>query len=121
MSPRALAALGATAAALAVWVVARFVLGVALAIPASGGSPGMRVGWGSVAVTSLAASLAGWGLLALLERLTARARQAWLAAAAVALVVSFAGPLVAASAASAGAKVALACMHAAVAAVLIPH
>lgn len=51
------------------------------------------VGPGAVAVASAIAALAGWGLLALLERFTARARLIWTVVASVVLVGSLLGPL----------------------------
>jgi hypothetical protein len=71
-----------------------------------------------VVLTTLLAGLAGWGLLALLERFTTRARRTWIVIALVVLVLSLAaGPL---GGVTAGAKVALACLHLAAGAVLIP-
>lgn len=117
---RALAVASATVAALIVWLIAKPLLGITLTIPMTGGDQTMVVGWVSVLVISLVASLAAWGLLAVLERLTPHARTAWTAIAAAVLLLSFAGPFGAASNASAGTKVALALMHIAVATVLIP-
>jgi predicted permease len=71
-----------------------------------------------VIVTSLAASLAGWILLAVLERWTRRARTIWTILAAVVLVASFGGPLTAVAATTT--KLALSLMHLAVGAALIP-
>ena len=65
---RALAVLGATAAALAVWVVAVPLAGVDLA--ARTGATEQPVGPGAVAVSALLAGLAAWALLAVLERFT---------------------------------------------------
>ena len=73
-----------------------------------------------VAVTSLAASLAGWALLAVLERFTARARTIWTATALVFALLSLAGPLSALPSTSAADALALAFMHVAVAVVLVP-
>lgn len=117
---RALAVAAATAAALIVWLIAKPLLGIALTLPMAGGAQTMEVGWGSVLVISLVASLAGWGLLAILERFTPRARVTWIVFGSVALLLSFAGPGLAASAASGATRVALAIMHMVVAAVLIP-
>ena len=117
---RALAVVAAMAAALTVWVTAHLLLGVDLKILMSGGTQTMQVGWGSVLVVSLIASLIAWGLLAVLERFIVRARTTWTVIALAILLLSFAGPLFGAGDASAGAKVSLALMHVAVAAVLIP-
>lgn len=71
---------GAVGAALAVWAVARFVLGIGVASPEFGPDrPSKSVGAVHVAGTALVASAAGWGLLAALERFTARARTVWTA------------------------------------------
>jgi hypothetical protein len=72
-----------------------------------------------VTVTSGVASLAAWGLLALLERLTAHPRTLWTAIAVLALLISLGGPLSGTGITSAN-RVALALMHLSVAAVLIP-
>jgi hypothetical protein len=65
----------------------------------------------------LAGSLAGWGLLALLEKRTTRARTIWTGVAILVLVASLSLPLAAGTTTST--KVALSVMHLAVAAVLI--
>jgi hypothetical protein len=113
---RALAVAGATAAAVLPWIAAR-ATGVELAVD-PGWLPPMVVGLPMVVPAALAASLAGWGTLALLERRTGRARQIWTAVAAVALLISLA-PLPAVEAA-AETRAYLALMHLAVGAVLIP-
>jgi hypothetical protein len=70
---RALAVIAAVLAALAVWVVTDPLLGVDLADPARPGSEELQsITPALVAGTGLVAALAGWGLLALLERFTAR-------------------------------------------------
>ncbi|AXI80302.1 DUF6069 family protein [Peterkaempfera bronchialis] len=118
---RALAVLGGVVAAFAVWVVAVPVLGVDLdaRMGSGSGADPQRVGPGAVLVASLLVGLAGWGLLALLERgAPERARTRWTAVAVVVLVLSLAGPLP--GGATTAAKVALTCMHLAAGAVLIP-
>ncbi|MEU4424870.1 DUF6069 family protein [Actinoplanes sp. NPDC024001] len=77
---------------------------------------GPSVGPAAVAVSAGAAALAGWALLAVLERVTARARRIWTIVAAVVFVVSLLG---AAGGASAAAILGLSILHAVVAAVLI--
>ena len=116
MRPAVLGVLAATAAA------------VLVRVAANGAGADFRVGFGDgqpmtvsaplVALTALLASLAGWGLLAIMVRTTARARWMWTLVAALAALLSLAGPLTAT--ASAGTKVGLAGMHVVVAAVLIP-
>ena len=64
-------------------------------------------------------SFAGWGFMAILEKLTARARQAWLVIALTALVLSLATPL-AGTGVSVANRIVLLLMHLAVGGVLIP-
>ena len=113
---RAASAATATAAAVAVWAVAVPVLGTHLLVRFGGGSP-QTVGAGLVAGAALAASFGGWGLLALLERHTARARSTWTAAAIIVTAASLSLPLSAGM--TAATITALVLMHLAVAAVLI--
>ena len=108
---------GAVTAAVAVWAVAVPLLGLHLTIRFGAGSP-QSIGLDLVVGASLIASLAGWGLLAMLERRSPRARLIWTMAALAVLLVSLSLPLSAGTTAST--KVALAAMHVAVAAVLIP-
>jgi putative effector of murein hydrolase len=114
---RALAVAGAAAAALAVWAVAVPLLGAQLIVRFGGGAA-QSVGVDYVVGAGVVGSLAGWGLLALLERHTPRARDLWTGAAVVALLVSLALPL--SFGTTAATRVALALMHVAVASVLIP-
>ncbi|MCZ7475615.1 DUF6069 family protein [Micromonospora sp. WMMC273] len=88
---RLLAVFAATVAALLGWVVAVPVAGVELITRS--GSADQRVTPVAVVVSTLLAGLAGWALLALLERLTARARTAWTVVAGLVLLVSLLGPL----------------------------
>jgi|HubBroStandDraft_1064217.scaffolds.fasta_scaffold08373_6 hypothetical protein len=114
---RALGVGGAVLAAVAVWVVAVPLLGVHLLVRFGSGAA-ETVGVDYVVGASVIASLAGWGLLAMLERRTSRARSIWTVVAIVVLLVSLSLPLsVAATTAS---KIVLALMHVAAAAVLIP-
>jgi hypothetical protein len=107
----------AVSAAVAVWVVAAPLLGLHLIVRFGSGSP-ESVGIDLVIGASLIASLLGWGALALLETRTARARTIWTVLAIAVLIVSLSLPLGAGVAATT--KAALALMHVAVAAVLIP-
>ncbi|CAL9283140.1 DUF6069 family protein [Streptomyces sp. SudanB66_2053] len=112
---------GTTAAAvvvaLVIWAVADPVLGHRLRMTDGGDT--LTVGAAAVTVASLLASLAAWALLAALERFTpGRARAVWTGVAVAVLAVSFL-PL-AGDGMDAGTRVALALMHLAVAAVLIP-
>ena len=107
--------LGATAAATAIWAVAT-TAGAELTAGFGSGQP-MEITVVSVVVAALLASLAGWGLLGLLRRFTAKARAVWTVTAIVAALLSLGGPL--SATASAGTKVSLVAMHLAVATVLI--
>jgi len=106
------------AATFAVWVVAVPLAGIELEVQRSAGAAVQEIGPASVAATSLLAGLAGWALLAVLERLTQRARTNWTAAALVALIISLAGPL--SEGRGTAATAALLSMHVVEAAVLIP-
>lgn len=88
---RLLTVLAATVATLLGWVVAVPLAGVELT--ARTGSDVQRVTPVAVAVSTLLAGLSGWALLALLERLTARARTVWTVVAGLVLLVSLLGPL----------------------------
>ena len=108
--------LGATAAAVAIWVVATLA-GAELTVSFGSGQPIQKVTVINVVVAALVGSLAGWGLLALLRRFTAKARAVWTVTAIVAALLSLAGPLSTIS--SASTKAWLVAMHLAVATVLI--
>jgi predicted permease len=114
---RVLGIAGAVIAAVVVWAIAVPLLGTHLIVRFGTGSP-ETVGLDYVIGATVLASLLGWGLLALLERRTARARTIWTAVAIVAVLASLSLPLTASVAVST--KVTLAVMHVAVAAVLIP-
>ena len=94
---RAVCVMTAVAAGALTWVVAVPLVGVHLVVePAEDRT--QDVGLGMVIATTLMASVAGWGLLALLERITPlRARTTWTLVAGGVLIVSLAGPLTAAS------------------------
>lgn len=114
---RAIAVLAAVLAPAGIWLLAVPLLGYELRAPQLGGPPA-EVNLPLVVVGALAPSLLGWGLLAVLERRTRRARTIWTVIALAVLVVSFTpllGPEIATST-----RIVLALMHLAVAAVLIP-
>jgi hypothetical protein len=113
---RALAVGGAVVAALAVWAVSVPLLGVDLLIR-FGSGPAQTVGVAYVIGASLLGSLAGWGLLALLERRSARPAQLWTRIAAIGTLISLSLPLIIAT--TAAARTSLALMHVAVGGVLI--
>src|SRR3984893_5175373 len=114
---RLLGVAGATLAAVAVWMIQVPLLGIHLLTRFGNAAP-QSVGIDAVVLSSLAGSLAGWGLLAILERRFARARTIWTGIAIAVLLASFSLPVSAGTTATT--KVALAMMHLAVAAVLIP-
>jgi hypothetical protein len=114
---RAISVGGAVIVAVAVWVVAVPLLGLHLMVRFGNAAP-ESVGVDFVVGASFIGSLLGWGLLAILERRTAHARTIWTVVAIAVLLVSLSLPLIAGTTAST--KVALAMMHIAVAAVLIP-
>lgn len=113
---RGIAVAAATVAPAVVWAAAG-VLGTALAVQMPG-QPTMVIGLPVVLTTALAASLAGWAALALLERLTSRSRAAWTVLAGAALLASL-GPIFQTDA-TAATRLVLVLMHIAVASVLIP-
>jgi hypothetical protein len=114
---RGLTVAAAVVAAVLAWLVAVPIVGIDLLVRPGGGAV-QQVGLGSVVTVSLLASLLGWGLLALLERLVPRrALTAWTVVAVVVLMLSLTGPLTAA--ANAAVAIALVLMHLVVGAVLI--
>lgn len=72
-----------------------------------------------VAVAATIASLVGWAVLALLERVSGRAARVWLAGAPLVLLVSLSAPL-SGHGVSGGNRLALVLMHVAAGSVLIP-
>ncbi len=88
---RAGAAVATTAAAALVWGV-QAALGVGVRMPSYGEVAPLPLV--AVVVTALAGTIAGWGLLAALERFAPRrAAVAWLVAAGVMFLLSLVGPL----------------------------
>jgi len=117
---RLLAIAAALLLAEAVWVVAELALGLRLQAPAGPGYPEpMDIGPFTVGLASAALALVGWGVLAVLERLTSRARRIWLVIALIALVASLGMPL-SGTGVSAANRAVLVLMHLAVGGVLIP-
>ena len=108
--------LAATAAAVAIWVVAT-VAGAQLTVSFGAGQPIQKITVINVVVAALVGSLAGWGLLALLRRFTTNARAIWTVIAILFALLSLGGPLSTIS--SVGTKVSLVAMHLAVATVTI--
>jgi hypothetical protein len=114
---RALCAAGGALAAALAWIVEVPLLGIHLNFR-FGGSHIQTIAVGQVIGVTVAASLLGWLLLALLERRTPHARPLWTTIALVALAASLALPLAAATTTSAVAG--LVVMHVAVGAAVIP-
>jgi hypothetical protein len=110
---------GAVLANLAVWALAALAFGLDLHTPAVPDRTSEPVGPAMVVTATLAASLAGWGLLAVLERFTSRARTVWTAIALVVLVASLGAPLTGAGITVAN-RITLALMHVVTAAVIVP-
>lgn len=99
---RALTVASAVLAASAVWLVAVPLAGADLLVGRPGDRPPVEVGLVQVVLVAGLASMAGWGLLAVLERRSRRSARIWTVTALAALVLS------------------LAVMHVTVAAVLVP-
>ncbi|NUP83415.1 MAG: hypothetical protein HOV96_38385 [Nonomuraea sp.] len=103
------------AVALAVWALAVPLAGVTLTVRQGDGT--QTIGPLLVAVVTLLAGLAGWALLAVLERWTTRPARTWRIVALVVLAVSLLGPL--GGAVGAAATLVLLLLHVAVGAVLV--
>ncbi|MFI2713366.1 DUF6069 family protein [Micromonospora sp. NPDC018662] len=113
---RLLTVLAATVATLLGWIVAVPLAGVELV--ARSGDVEQRVTPLAVAVSTLLAGLAGWALLALLERFTGRARAVWTVVAVLVLLLSLLGPL--GGGVGRAATVTLVVLHLLAGAVLVP-
>ncbi|RLP94678.1 hypothetical protein EAD89_03280 [Micromonospora sp. BL4] len=112
---RATVVAGAILVAAAEFTILHSVAGVDLA--AGSGNSTRQITVAAVVVAAVVAALAGWALLAVLERLTARAGTWWTAIAVAVLLLSLlAGPP---SGVGAGAKATLALLHLSVGVVLI--
>ncbi|MEU4564017.1 DUF6069 family protein [Actinoplanes sp. NPDC023936] len=111
---RAIGLVAAVVGAVVVWLIAN-VAGAELKVDQGSGPEAVSVAL--VIMMSAAFALLGWGLLALLERFTARARTIWTAVAGVVLVLSLALPLMVD--ATSGTKAALVLMHLVVGAAVI--
>jgi hypothetical protein len=109
---RLLAVLAATAAAGLIWMLVALLLHHPLRVD------DLEIGLAAVLSVAFLAAVAGWGTLALLERLTRSARGVWAAIAILVLLVSFAP--VSTSGLDAMTRVTLSALHISVAAVVIP-
>jgi hypothetical protein len=112
---RGLTVVAAAVAALVVWAIAGPLAG--LDLTARSGGPPQPVGPVAVLFVSLLAGLAGWALLAVLERATRHGRLIWTAVAVAVLALSLLGPL--GSGSDTTSRVVLAAMHVVVGGVLI--
>ncbi|GAA3246117.1 DUF6069 family protein [Dactylosporangium siamense] len=110
---RPLSIVAAAVLALIVWFIARQVAGDL--VVKSGGST-QTVGVASVILSVVVVGLLGWGLLALLERITAKGRTIWTVIAVIFLLLSLLAPL---GGLDTGTKVSLALLHLLVGAVII--
>ncbi|THV29031.1 DUF6069 family protein [Glycomyces paridis] len=111
---RLLTPVTAAAAALLLWAVAVPLAGADLTVDQGGTE--QTVGPAMTAFAALAIGYAAWGLLALLERFTARGTRTWTIIAAAFLAVSLLGPL---GAVNTAATLVLLGMHLLVGAVVI--
>lgn len=105
----------AVVAAVLVWGIA-LLAGVELTVQQPSGA--MEIGILPVVVLPAVAGLAGWALLAALERYTPRAKTAWTVGAVVFVVASLVGPLMAD--APIATRLTLAAMHLVVGGIVIP-
>jgi hypothetical protein len=101
-------------AALAVWSLVHLVAGVDLAV--GNGANRQAIGPVPVTVVSIATGLAGWALLAGLERFSKRPRRIWTITAVIVLLISLLGTLGGIDASS---KLGLAALHLVVGGTLI--
>ena len=116
---RALAVVAATAAATALWAIGRYAAGIHVHSPGMSGHRPVTVGAEAVIAAAAVAGLAGWALLAVLERLSTHARTAWTVTAIVVALLSVSAPLSGTSV-SASSRTLLVLLHVTVAATLIP-
>jgi hypothetical protein len=113
---RALAVAATVAAAVLVWLVGEPLLGNDLVVEQPGRPP-LDLGLSAFVIITLGASLAGWAVLALLEKITRYGRRIWTGLAVAVVVLSFLPFL--SSEMSTGSAVVLALVHLVVGAVLI--
>jgi hypothetical protein len=114
---RALAVAATVAAAALVWLVGEPLLGNDLVVEQPGQAP-LDLSLASFVIITLGASLAGWAVLALLEKITRYGRRIWTGLAVAVVLVSFL-PFLSAQM-STGSAVVLGVVHLLVGAVLVP-
>jgi hypothetical protein len=116
---RLAAVAAAVVSALAIWVIAELAFGIDLRAPSFDGSlETLPIRAQDVLLVSALLSFAAWGSMAVLERLTTRARQVWLVIAVAALLLSLGTPLAGAGVSLTN-RVVLMLMHLAVGSVLV--
>lgn len=101
-----------------IWVIAVPVAGAHLSARLGAPAATQQVGLATILTVSVLAGLAGWALLAALERFATRPARSWIALATLALAISLAGPLSAGT--STPSKLVLVGMHLAVGGIVIP-
>jgi hypothetical protein len=115
-----MAVIAAAVGAALIWLVAVLAVGVKLQAPIGG--PGSTelgdVLLPTVIATALVVSLAGWALLAVLERVLSRGRTVWTVIAAVVLLLSIGAPLGGAGLTT-GSRITLLLLHLTVGGVLL--
>ena len=116
---RLLVASATVLGAVVVWIVVDPILGIDLRSPTNGGRESMDIGPALVVFASAIPAAIGWAALALLERLTSRARAVWAVGATLLLLASLGSPLSGTDVTAAN-RAALVVLHLAVGAVLIP-
>lgn len=114
---RTLAVAATVAAAALIWLVGEPLLGNDLVVEQPG-QPPLDLGLAAFVIITLGASLAGWAVLALLEKVTRYGRRIWTGLAVAVVVVSFL-PFLSAQM-STGSAVVLTLVHLVVGAVLVP-
>jgi len=114
---RALAVATTVAAAALVWLVGEPLLGNDLVVEQPGQAP-LDLSLASFVIITLGASLAGWAVLALLEKMTRYGRRIWTGLAVAVVLVSFL-PFLSAQMTT-GSAVVLGVVHLVVGAVLVP-
>ncbi|HEY9368810.1 DUF6069 family protein [Streptomyces sp.] len=117
---RALAVVATVVADALIWLLAHSVLDIDLRIPDGPGSTTTsELYLPAVLIGSAVVALLGWGLLALLERFTGRAKPVWTGVAVLVLLLSLFAPLFGAGL-TAGNRVTLVLLHLTVGAILVP-
>jgi hypothetical protein len=117
---RLAAVAAAMLSALTIWTIAELAFGIDVRAPSFDSSPDtLPIRAQDVLLISALLSFAGWAAMAILERLTTRARQVWLVIAVAALVLSLGTPLAGTGVTLAN-RVVLMLLHLTVGVVLIP-